>query len=285
MKIAVAGSSGLVGSALVSFLQKSGHEVVALKRDKDNLYKLNGCQPDVIINLSGENIASRWTSAKKKAIHDSRVSTTEALAKEAASLQNKPKVFLNASAIGFYGNRGEVTLDESSSPGEGFLADVVKDWEKALLPAKDAGIRMVSMRFGVILSSEGGALAKMLTPFKLGMGGPIGSGKQFMSWIAIDDVLGAIHHAITDEKLKGAVNFVAPHPERNADFTKVLADTLGRPAFVPMPEWTVKLLFGEMGQEVMLSGAKVEPKKLLDSGYPFLYPDLKSALAKLLRST
>lgn len=282
MKIAIAGASGLVGTALVPFLEKGGHEVVCLKRGSDQLYHLNGSTPDVVINLSGENIASRWTEEKKKRIRESRIQTTETLAREAASSKSPPKIFINASAIGIYGDRGEVTLDESSQRGSGFLSDVVVDWEKALKPAKDAQIRTIAMRFGVILSKEGGALAKMLTPFKLGLGGPVGSGKQFMSWISIDDILGAIHHVITDGRLEGAVNFVAPHPERNGEFAKTLGAVLSRPAIVPMPEWSVKLLFGEMGKELLLSGAKVEPKKLLESGYPFLYPDLKDALEKIL---
>ncbi|MFV0339066.1 MAG: TIGR01777 family oxidoreductase [Parachlamydiaceae bacterium] len=282
MQIAIAGASGLVGSALVPFLEKGDHVVIPLKRESDQLYHLHDLTPDVVINLSGENIASRWSEEKKKKIRDSRVRTTEMLAREAATSKNPPKLFLNASAIGYYGNREEVTLDESASKGSGFLSDVVEAWERALQPLKAAKIRTVAMRFGVVLSQEGGALAKMLTPFKLGMGGPVGSGKQFMSWIAIDDILGAIHHAITEERLEGAVNFVAPHPERNGDFVKTLGAVLGRPAIVPMPEWSVKLLFGEMGQEILLSGAKVEPKKLLDSGYPFLYPDLNSALVKIL---
>lgn len=282
MQIAIAGASGLVGSALVPFLEKGDHVVIPLKRERDQLYHLHDLTPDVVINLSGENIASRWSEEKKKQIRDSRIRTTETLAREAAASKKPPKLFLNASAIGYYGNREEVTLDESASKGSGFLSDVVEAWERALQPVKDAKIRTVAMRFGVVLSQEGGALAKMLTPFKLGMGGPVGSGKQFMSWIAIDDILGAIHHAITEERLEGAVNFVAPHPERNGDFVKTLGAVLGRPAIVPMPEWSVKLLFGEMGQEILLSGAKVEPKKLLDSGYPFLYPDLNSALVKIL---
>jgi uncharacterized protein (TIGR01777 family) len=285
MKIVIAGASGLVGSALVPFLEHGGHEVVALKRDPENLYHLDNLNPDVVINLSGENIASRWTEEKKKRIRDSRIQTTEILAREAAAIKNPPKVFINASAIGIYGDRGEATIDESSPRGSGFLSDVVVDWEKALQPVKDAKIRSISMRFGVILSKEGGALAKMLTPFKLGMGGPIGSGKQFMSWIAIDDVVGAIHHVITDTKLEGPINFVAPHPERNGDFAKILGEVLSRPAIVPMPEWSVKLLFGEMGEELLLSGAKVEPKKLMESGYPFLYFDVKSALKKILGRT
>jgi len=282
MQIAIAGASGLVGSALVHFLEKGEHVVIPLMRESDQLYHLHDLTPDVIINLSGENIASRWTEEKKKKIRDSRVLTTETLAQEAAASKKPPKLFLNASAIGYYGNRDEVTLDESSSKGSGFLSDVVEAWERALEPVRKAKIRTIAMRFGVILSKEGGALAKMLTPFKLGMGGPVGSGKQFMSWIAIDDVLGAIHHAITEERLEGVVNFVTPDPERNSDFAKTLGAVLNRPVIIPMPEWSVKLLFGEMGEELLLSGAKVEPKKLLDSGYPFLYPDLNSALVKIL---
>lgn len=282
MKIAIAGASGLVGSALLPFLTNSGHEVVALKRGADNLYSLGLNQPEVLINLSGENIASRWSESKKQKIRDSRILTTKGLVKAVVESKTPPKLFLNASAIGFYGNRGEVTVDESSKRGEGFLADVVKEWEDAVEPAKKVGIRSVSMRFGAILSPQGGALGKMLLPFRLGLGGPIGAGKQFMSWIAIEDVLGAILHLINEKSLSGPVNIVAPHPERNEDFTSTLAKVLHRPAVLPMPEFAVKLLFGQMGEEVLLGGAKVEPKKLLDSGYPFLYPDLASALTHLL---
>lgn len=283
MKIAIAGASGLIGSSLIPFFHAEGHEVIPLKRNAAGDYELPFEGVDLVINLAGETVSQRWSERSKKEILSSRVNTTRALVKQAVEAQHPPKVFLNASAIGYYGNRDEQTVDESSTRGSGFLADVSESWEQELQPLDRAKIRRASLRFGIVLSTKGGALAKMLTPFKLGLGGRIGNGKQFMSWIALDDVLGAIHHVWMNETLSGPINFVSPFPVRNEEFTETLAQVLQRPAFLPMPEFAVKLLFGEMGQELLLSGAKVEPKKLLGSGYPFLYPKLEQALKNLLK--
>lgn len=283
MKIAIAGASGLVGSSLIPFFHAEGHEVIPLKRDAKGLYELPFEGVDLVINLAGETVSQRWSDRVKKEILASRVDTTRSLVKQAMEAQHPPKVFLNASAIGFYGNREEQTIDESSSQGQGFLSEVVEAWEQALQPLDHTNIRSASLRFGIVLSTKGGALAKMLTPFKLGLGGKVGSGKQFMSWIALDDVLGAIHHVWLNEHLRGPINVVSPFPVRNEEFTETLAHLLQRPAILPMPAFAVKLLFGEMGEALLLSGAKVEPKKLLGSGYPFLYPKLEQALKNLLK--
>lgn len=283
MRVAIAGASGLIGSSLIQFFHAEGHEVIPLKRNSSGLYEIPFEGADLVINLAGESVSQRWSTSVKKEIMDSRIETTKSLVKQALEAKNPPKVFLNASAIGFYGNREEQTVDETSVHGSGFLAEVAEAWEEALRPLDRSKIRHASLRFGIVLSTKGGALAKMLTPFKLGLGGKIGTGKQFMSWISLDDVLGAIHHVWMNESLKGPINMVSPFPVRNDEFTKTLAATLQRPAIFPMPAFAVKLLFGEMGEELLLSGAKVEPKKLLGSGYPFLYPKLEQALKNLLK--
>lgn len=283
MRIAIAGASGLIGSSLIPFFHAEGHEVIPLKRNAAGIYEIPFEGADLVINLAGETVSQRWTGSVKKEILESRVETTKSLVKQVLEAKNPPTVFLNASAIGYYGNRDEQTVDESSSQGSGFLSEVVEAWEKELQPLERRKIRSASLRFGVVLSTKGGALGKMLTPFKLGLGGKIGSGKQFMSWISLDDVLGAIHHVWMNETLNGPINFVSPFPVRNEEFTQTLAKVLQRPAIFPMPAFAVKLLFGEMGEELLLSSAKVEPKKLLGSGYPFLYPKLEQALKNLLK--
>lgn len=298
MKIIVAGASGLVGARLVPALTSQGHEVVRLVRDQRKTgagaaiwdptsgeidpAALANC--DAAINLAGESIAAgRWNERRKASIHDSRIDTTATLAKAMASLEPRPKLLVNASAIGFYGSRGDEWLDETSSSGSGdFLSGVCRDWEAATQPAQAAGVRVVMTRFGVILSKEGGALAKMLTPFKLGIGGPIGSGRQYMSWIAIDDVVGAILHCVNHAGLAGPVNVVAPQPVTNAEFTKTLGRALSRPTIFPMPAFAAKLAFGQMGEELLLSGQRVKPTKLLETGYVFQYPELDAALKHVL---
>jgi hypothetical protein len=238
---------------------------------------------DAVVHLAGESVVGRWTPEKKKAIRDSRVLGTRNLATALAQTAEKPRVFICASAVGFYGDRGDELLNEQSLSGQGFLSEVCREWEDASHIAADAGIRTVNIRIGLVLSPKGGALGKMLTPFKLGLGGRIGSGQQWSSWIHVEDIVGAIHHAIRSESLSGQVNLVGPNPVRNADFTKILASVLGRPAFFPVPDFALKLAFGDMAaRELLLSSTRVEPAKLAASGYEFRYKDLRDALENLL---
>lgn len=236
-----------------------------------------------VIHLAGESILGRWTAGKKARIRDSRVQGTRNLAEALAQTREKPQVFLCSSAIGYYGNRGDEVLKEDSSPGEGFLPQVCEEWEQAARPASDAGIRTVQMRTGVVLSAQGGALGLMLLPFKLGLGGRIGSGKQWMSWIDIQDMIGAIHHILKADLLQGAVNLVAPRPVTNEEFTKTLASALSRPAVLPVPAFALRALFGEMADEALLASERVEPTKLIMSGYPFRFRELQSSLGHLLK--
>ncbi len=299
MKFLVTGSSGLIGSDLVAALKDRGHQVIRLVRSEDQLsdnrllwdpehHELNMADFegfDVVINLAGENIASGlWTEAKKKKIRDSRVLTTHMLCELLAMLNKPPKILINASAVGYYGDRGDEILDENSLPGTGFLAEVCQKWEEATKPASDKGIRVILLRFGAILSIKGGVLGKMRLPFKLGLGGVIGSGKQYMSWISIDDLIGVVLHVISNDSLSGPVNTVTPEPVTNKEFTKTLGKTLNRPTILPVPAFAVKLIFGEMGDELLLSSTKAVPSKLEASDYTFLYPDLASALKHLLES-
>ena len=295
MKILVTGASGLIGSALVPFLTTGGHDVVRLSRgrtgggtvswnpDAGTIDRAGLEGLDAVVHLAGENISTgRWTAEKKARIRDSRVAGTRLLSETLASLSRPPKVMVAASAIGFYGHRGRDVVDEDSAPGAGFLADVCKEWEAATAPAAAAGIRVVTMRFGVILSGSGGALASMLTPFKLGAGGPIGGGEQYMSWIAIDDAADAVLFALTTPSLSGPVNAVAPNPVPNAEFARTLGAVLSRPAILPMPAFAVRLLFGEMGDELLLSSTRVEPHRLQTAGFSFRFPQLEPALRYLL---
>jgi uncharacterized protein len=238
---------------------------------------------DAVVHLAGESIVGRWTQQKKKAIRDSRVQGTRNLAAALAQSEAKPAVFVCASAIGFYGNRGDELLREESPGGQRFLSEVCREWEDASRIAAEAGIRTVNIRIGLVLSATGGALPNMLKPFKLGLGGRIGSGQQWWSWIHVDDIVRGIHHAIRTELLSGPVNMVAPNPVRNAEFTKVLASVLGRPAFFPVPEFALRLAFGEMAaSELLLASQRVEPGKLTASGYTFRFPELRAALENLL---
>ncbi len=296
MQIAIAGASGLIGSALAPFLTTGGHQVHTLVRGrptspseiawdpaagKIDAERLAGC--DALVNLAGEGIATRrWTAAQKERILTSRVESTTLLARTLAGLNPRPRVWVCASAIGFYGDRGDELLDEASRTGEGFLPDVCQSWEAATAPAADAGIRVIRIRFGIVLSPAGGALAKMLPPFRMGAGGRLGDGRQYMSWIALDDVVGAIHHSIMHDTLSGPVNGVGPHPATNLEFTKTLGRVLHRPTIFPMPAPVVRLAFGEMGDALLLSSARVRPARLLESGYAFRYPDLEAALRHLL---
>ncbi len=296
MKILVSGSSGLVGRALVPVLTAGGHQVVRLVRARPapggasvfwNPLEgiLDGAALegfDAVIHLAGENIAGRWTEAKKARIRDSRIKSTELLAGRIERLSRPPGVLLCASAIGYYGDRGEEVLKEDSAPGKDFLAGVCQSWEAASEPAARKGVRVVRHRFGVILSAAGGALAKMLLPFKLGAGGRLGDGRQIMSWIAIDDVLGALDHALAAKAVRGPVNTVSPRPVSNAEFTATLGRVLRRPTILPMPAFAARLAFGEMADALLLSSQRVVPERLLASGYRFRQPDLEPALRHLL---
>ncbi len=298
MNILVSGSTGLVGSALLRYLSSKDHTVKALVRHaSSNPSEITWNPPargpeaealegiDAVVHLAGESIASgRWTDAKKRAIRDSRTIGTRLLADTLTRMKNPPKVFICASAIGYYGDRGEEILKEGSSAGSGFLSDVCKAWEAATVAAAQKGIRVVNLRFGVILSSQGGALAQMFLPFKMGVGGKLGTGSQYMSWVALDDVLGAIAHALDTPSLAGPVNVVSPQPVTNAEFTKTLGRVLRRPTIFPMPGFAARLVFGEMADALLLSSARVEPAALMQSGYHFQWTDLEGTLRHLLRN-
>jgi uncharacterized protein (TIGR01777 family) len=296
LSVAITGASGLVGSALTPFLTTGGHSAITLARENNNDNKLPRWNPetgkvslpgdpplDAVVHLAGEGIANRrWSAATKERIRASRVKATRKLCETLARLPAPPKTLVCASAIGFYGDRGEETLDEGSPVGRGFLAEVCREWEAATEPARAAGIRVVHLRFGVILSPRGGALARMPLPFRLGGGGRVGSGGQWWSWIPLDDVIGAIHHALLTDSLTGPVNVVAPTPLTNADFTRVLAAVLRRPAIFPVPAFAARLALGEMASELLLASARVVPQRLLDSGYIFRHPTLEPALRHML---
>jgi uncharacterized protein (TIGR01777 family) len=297
MNILVSGSTGLIGSSLVPFLTTGGHRVVRMVRTLDragedvvswdpaggqlDASRLEGL--DAVVHLAGENLATRrWNAEQKARIRHSRVESTRLLCQALGQLKNPPRVLISASAVGYYGSRGDSWLDENSTSGEGFLAEVCRGWEAASQPAASAGIRVVNLRLGVVLSPDGGALASMLTPFRLGLGGPIGSGEQFMSWIALDDVLGAIYHALATPGVQGPMNAVAPHPVTNREFTKTLGHVLWRPTIFPLPAFVARLAFGEMAEALLLASVRVQPRALLSTGYRFRSPTLEPALRHLL---
>jgi len=298
MKILVTGSTGLIGSTLAQHLSGEGHTVIRLLRararpgEKGILWDIQmgtlDPQPleglDAVVHLAGENIAAgRWTLTRKAIIRDSRVKGTRLLSETLGRLTQPPKVLVCASAMGYYGDRGDELLTEDSASGSGFLAELCREWEAASEPAAARGIRVVHLRIGLVLSAEGGALKQMLPPFKLGVGGRLGNGKQYMSWIALDDLVGVIEHALTHDTLVGPVNAASPNPVTNLEFTKTLGRVLGRPTVFPVPSLAVRLLFGEMGDALLLSSARLEPVRLAASGFVFRYPQLEDALRCLLR--
>jgi len=296
-RVLVSGASGLVGSALSHFLRAGGHDVTPLVREtvpaSGNAVRWNPVSGEVraqdlegfdaVVHLAGENIASRrWNSAQKERILKSRVQGTRLLCDALSRLDRPPRVLISASAIGFYGNRSDVLLNEDMPAGSGFLAEVSQAWEQATGPAERAGIRVVRLRIGVVLTPAGGALARMLLAFRLGVGGVLDSGKQFMSWIALDDLLGAILHCVATEEIRDAVNAVAPNPVTNREFTRSLSSLLRRPAFFPAPAAALRLALGEMADELLLASVRVIPDRLVSTGYKFLYPIVESALSHML---
>jgi uncharacterized protein len=298
-RILVSGVSGPIGAALLPALMAGGHQVVRLMRRDlgsgdavgvgqvrwDPASEIDPAEVsgfDAVIHLAGESIVGRWTAEKKAKIRDSRVVGTKHLAEALAKAEEKPRVFVCGSAVGFYGDRGEEMLDEESAPGTGFLAEVCQEWEAATQAAAEVGIRTVQMRTGMVLSPKGGALGKMLTPFKLGLGGRVGSGRQWMSWIDVQDMVGAIHHILNNDLLQGPVNMVAPRPVTNEEFTRTLGSVLGRPTVLPLPEFAVKLAFGEMGETILLGSQRVGPGQLVRSGYPFRFGTLRKSLESVL---
>ncbi len=296
MKILVSGSHGLVGKALIGSLTPDGHEIVRLVRGKPSSAAEIEWHPnegrldaatlegvDAVVHLAGESIASgRWTDEKKRAIRDSRVKGTALLSDALARLSRPPSVFVSASAIGYYGDRGDELLTEKSAPGDDFLANVCVEWENATIPTIEKGIRTVHARFGIILDANEGALGKMLTPFRMGIGGRIGDGKQWMSWIDIEDVVNGLTSLIENSSVNGPVNFVAPNPVTNAEFTKTLGRVLSKPTLFPVPAFGVRLAFGEMGDALLLSGQRVRPAVLEENGFVFRWPLLEDALRHLL---
>lgn len=296
-KILITGASGLIGTPLTRALEASGHTVLkAVRRapkndrevfwvpergeiDKSKLTHLDG-----VVHLAGANIAGqRWSDSYKQEIRESRVKGTRLIAATIATLDPKPRVFACSSAIGYYGDRGAAVLDETSAPGEGFLPDVCVDWENSTKAAVDAGIRTVLMRTGVVLSPEGGALKSMLLPFKLGAGGILGNGKQYFSWIELDDIVSAMQFILSNDSLNGPVNLVAPHPVTNREYTKTLGKVLGRPTILPMPAFAARLALGEMADELLLASTRVLPKELERAGFSFEYPELEPALRHALK--
>jgi uncharacterized protein len=289
--IAISGSSGLIGSTLTDALEARGHSIRRLvrrpargddeiswdpERGQLDVRALDGV--DAVVNLAGENLAQRWNAGTRARIRSSRVNGTSALARALAAMSTKPRVMLSGSAVGIYGSRGDAILDESSDLGDDFLASVCKDWEGATAPASDAGIRVVHLRTGIVLARQGGALAKMLLPFRLGVGGRLGGGHQWMSWIALSDVVAALAFLLRAEAVAGAVNLVAPNPVINAEFTRTLAHVLGRPAVFPVPKLVLTLLLGQMGEDTVLASQRVRSRRLLENGFKFKQPTLEGAL-------
>jgi hypothetical protein len=301
MKVIVTGSTGLVGRALVRSLLADGHTVTRLVRGAAQQFRAPGTAAvewnpdggtidaaaleghDAAIHLAGENVGEgRWDEEKKRRIIESRVKGTTLLAGALAGLSAKPKVLVSASATGFYGDRGAEILREESASGDDFLSEVCREWEKATLQASQAGVRVVHLRIGVVLAGEGGALQKMLPPFKLGVGGKIGSGSQYMNWITLEDLIGVVRRAIEDESLRGPVNAVAPQQVTNEEFTKALGRALGRPTFLAVPAFAARLAFGETADALLLASTRVEPARLKEIGYEFKHPEIEGAMRAVL---
>lgn len=292
MKVLISGSSGLIGSGLAAALEQRGHQVLRLSRNGGNgesevgwdlaaetidREKMEGI--DAVVHLAGEGIsAQRWTEDFKRRIRESRITGTELLVRAVCGLKQPPKVFLSASAVGYYGSRGSDLLDEDSGPGDDFLAAVCREWESAAQGAAECGARVVVARIGIVLSTDGGALDQMLPPFRLGGGGVMGDGQQYMSWIAHADLMRALTFLLENEHLSGPVNCVSPAAVTNRVFTKTLGRVLMRPTFVPLPASVIKMTFGEMGQALLLASQRVIPKRLLEAGFSFEYPDIEEAL-------
>jgi uncharacterized protein (TIGR01777 family) len=300
MRIIMTGSTGLIGSSLVSFLTGEGHEVLKIVRGRSTLQSNEvAWDPDrgvispekledydAVVHLAGENIGNgRWTEEKKKRIIDSRVKGTKLLCETLANLNHPPKLLVSASAIGYYGDQGETVLTEQSPIGKIFVSYVCQQWESSTRAAFEKGIRVVFTRIGVVLSPKGGALQQLLTPFKLGLGGVLGSGKQYYSWIALDDVVNAIYFALQHEQLKGPVNLVSPNPVTNEEFTKTLGKVLNRPTFAWVPAPVARMMFGELANELLLASIRVKPEVLLQNGFNFSFPQLEKALEFLLNES
>ncbi len=296
MNVLVTGASGLLGASLVRFLATAGHRVVTLTRAASATTDLPAVwnpvagqidlhragRLDAVVHLAGETIVQRWTAGAKARIRDSRVRGTTLLCGALARLSEPPRVLITASATGYYGNRGDEWLDEQSVVGGGFLAEVSRDWEAATVPAAECGIRVVRLRLGLVLSARGGALGRMLPAFRLGIGGRLGDGRHYWSWITLDDVLRTIEHALGDEALNGPVNAVSPNPVTNREFTKILGEVLGRPTIFTVPAVAVRMLFGQMGKEALLASARVRPVQLEQTGFVFNLGELEPALRHLL---
>ncbi len=296
--ITISGATGMIGSALVTRLREGGHGVRRLVRSARDAQPgdvrwdpasetldarvLEGS--DAIVHLAGAPIARRWTTEHKREIRESRLRGTELIARAVAAMEVKPRVVLSGSAVGYYGDRGDELLDESSAPGNDFLGTLAREWEGAAAPIADAGVRLVLLRTGIVLAPDGGALEKLLLPFKLGVGGPIGGGRQWMSWISLDDHLGAMEHALFTDTLAGPVNLVAPNPVTNATFATTLGRVLKRPALLPLPGFALELVYGEMAHATLLAGQRALPKALMASGFEFQHPTLEQALRTVLNS-
>lgn len=300
MRIVITGGTGLIGSKLVPALKEQGYQVLVLARNTAKAQKRLGTDIEVekwdplekelhsgvlegcygIVNLAGENINSRWTATKKERILRSRIETTAGLVKAMENAKNRPQVFISTSAVGYYGPRNDEIISEKTAAGTDFLANVCKKWEEEALQAQDLGIRVVLLRLGVVLASEGGALRQMLLPYRFFAGGPVGSGRQWFSWIHLEDLLDVIKYALNNNSLEGPVNATAPQPVTNREFSKILGDVLRRPAWLPVPAFVMRLVLGEMA-EMLLNGQRVIPNRLVQAGFEFEFPNLRQALANL----